>query len=443
MRQPIWLRRPSGFRLTDLAARRLLFYHDFALAPQQASLQPVVGNEGSFSRATTRPYFDENGAYKETAPNELIFTQSPSGLLLPTIWPAATNLVTNNSSNGPSGGFQRVKLSGTVSWAGGLFNLGRYAADTNTGEHRVTLGTITSGISVGVYCASAIYKPTGGSSALARMSWEAVAGSNEATAAIIDLVSGAATLPPETSRWKPLKAGRIALPGGYYYIFFAAYLKSTSNVTAVNSQINLFNASGDYSFTGDGTTELALVGAHCLFGPTTPFIYPPAPIRTTGSTVTVAQDVLSFPFSTPFPSEGLTVHFEAEVSVLSSELPPSDGQNWHFYNLGTPDTAAGGTYSPFGATVSIIRGELQLDNTAATGSQPVSSSYWRESVQLTLSEETYWRNGVQYATRTQSRPAGMSPSPASIGISVARYAPIWLRRYALVKGIVNPKLLLT
>jgi len=157
----------------------------------------------------------------------------------------------------------------------------------------------------------------------------------------------------------------------------------------------------------------------------------------------VAQDVLSFPFSTPFPSEGLTAHFEAELSVLSSELPPSDGQNWHFYNLGTPDTAAGGTYSPFGATVSIIRGELQLDNTAATGSQPVSSSYWRESVQLTLSEETYWRNGVQYATRTQSRPAGMSPSPASIGISVARYAPIWLRRYALVKGIVNPKLLLT
>ena len=416
-----------------------LFFVDFthlASDPdrQKNVLFPYVGTPGSFSRPTTRPYFDENGNYKTAATNELIWSRSPSGLLLPVVWPAVTNQVVNNTSDGPTDGYQFVKLTGNVLWNG--FNLGRYAANTVNDQHRLNLITMTSVATGDVLCASCIYKPKLFFD-YAKMMWEFYDGTLFTTIkATINLNDGSTILDAENTRWKALKAGRIALPNGYYYIFFSVYLKDATNVVNTKPFVFLYDSTGQDSFVGDGTTELAEIGAHCVFKNT---IYPPAPIPTSGSTVTVSQDVLSFPFVAPFPNEGLTAHIEIDVPIDNSSIINTMSPN--YIAVGIPSTAAGGSYSPLGVVLGYNRIYIALDNIINAAVTNNWSGYIKESLQLTSTDEKYFTDGVLKSSEADGRTTTDAAFP--IDFKVNSYAPIWIRRYALVRGIVDPKVLLS
>src|SRR5690554_3449939 len=330
MRQPIWLRRPSGFRLADLAAKRLLWYHDFALAPRQAATKPVVGSAGSFSRPTTRPYFDEAGNYRIAAVDEVIYGKSPSGLLLPSFWPAATNEVVNNSDHNRATPFN-VAFGNAVSWGGDgvTFTLREVIPSTVNAAHLTWRSYAGSKVVSGaVICGAYVVKPLVG-----QTQWwlgcVLMGGTTERSLVVrFNLDGTPPTLPNETDHIKPLKAGSIPLRDGYYYVYAAFYIKDKEEHTTVSVRNYITNANNMTSYAGDGTTPYALIGADQLFFD---IIYPPAPIHTDGPT-TVAADSLLFPFYESWPADGVTAHVELEVPVVGANLPPGDGREKYYFH---------------------------------------------------------------------------------------------------------------
>ena len=433
MRQPIWLRRPSGFKLTDLAGKRLLFYHDFALAPRQAVTKPVVGNAGSFSRGTTRPYFDPDGNYRIADVNELIFTKSPSGLLLPMLSPGATNYITNNSTYSPI--LFETTLGNSVSWGGDgtTFTLKeRVPSSTNTSH--ATIRTI-DGVSTGdVWCFSVVYKPLKGQTKV-RLYFRIQGGTTPRQASDLYIpLDGSSLTMPENTWFKYLKVGVLSLPNGYFYLYASVYVKDAEDHTQIQSHLFILNGNDENIHSGDGTAY-DIVGADGMYKN---IIYPPAPIKTTGSTVTVAQDVLKFPFSEKLPSEGLTAHFECEVGVTAENF--LSGQQ---FLVGNSRESAGGDYSPFGFRVWDVTHSLVLNN-QTSGTGRLTSTTVRTSLQLTATETRIYRDGSLVRTNAEAHDLGVaSPSPSAIEFKVNQYTPVWLRRYALVKGIVDPNLLLS
>ncbi len=441
MKRPLWLKRPSGFKLTDFAGKELLWFHDFEQVPRQEILRPIVGQPGTFTQPTGRYYFDELGRYKYAAPGELIWAKSPTGRMLPVIQPAYTNEVVNNSDHNTTSVWQ-VTFGNAVNWNG--FNLREVIPTTYAGSHNTWRNYSGSKLINGaVVCGAYIIKPLVGQTKWAFGCFLTGGTTQRNLNVTFDLDGTPPTLPAETTQLKVLSAGSIPISNGYYYVYASFYVKDKEDHTTISVRNFILDSNNNSTYAGDDVTPYALIGADGLYFD---MIHPPlAPVSTSGSAVTVSQDQLTFPFTHPFPAEGLTFALEVESAFEANILSGTPiGAT-----LGDINTSYG-YYSPLGFSLRMFYGGVEW------------YIYYLHTL-TSLNDNKLFRTAYQFipdisktaidleagATSTATEnlvSAGWLPKNNAILFRFAPYAnaggPFWLKRYAIVKGIVDPEVLL-
>ncbi len=414
-------------------AAGMLFYLDVESSLFRDELKAGTGQQGTFSRPTLAYYFDANGNYRTAQPDELIWTKSPSGLILPVIQPAHTNEILDNSDYSAAKGVRvwQALIGNPVSWNG--FNLREVIPDTNTGSHNTWHNYTGAKLANGaVICGAYIIKPLVGQTQWALGCFLTGGTTQRNLNVIIDFDGTPPTLPTETTQLKVLKAGSIPIANGYYYVYASFFIKDKEDHTAVSIRNFITDANNNTSFAGDGTTAYALIGAAGYYFN---MVHPPlAPVPTNGSTVTVSQDVLSYPFSETFPSEGLTAHFELDVPIDNTNIASKMSPN--YAAVGIINIVPGGIFSPFGLVLGYGKSYLAID-----GIQSALNSWggrFSESVQLSNTYEKYFMDGIEKVTDLDGRTPPF-PSESELRFRVSYYTPVFLIKYVLLKGLIDPK----
>ncbi|GIW77890.1 MAG: hypothetical protein KatS3mg104_2953 [Phycisphaerae bacterium] len=447
---------PSGTTITFTKRRRDIFISDglesvayfikdFSndyLRPQNIGT-PYVGNSAPFVRNAPAPYFDPfTLKYKTAAANEPRFGRAPSGDVLPIIDAPADCLVANNS-NTSNLLFKAAATGSTTPWNG--FTLADYSATVDNTRHGI--GRSYSNPSLQLpYCGWAIYKPLGtASTTTAHVFLEVNDGGIFRSFTVqLDLTTGEpVSIPAEDSFLRPLYAGAIPVADGYYFVWASVYIKSVAtSADNIRFEVNLTDSAGNGVFSGDGSTAMGRVGA---IGISSDRIYPPpAPILTTGSTVSIPGDDIQFPFDATFPSEGITSVFDWEVPIAGNngvgKIPsPEPG---YYYNVGQPKfTAPPGTWTPLGVHVPsdarqfpYAMGSSQFNGIILSSNKKSAVGVYHLSTSLL---ETF-EDGVSTGTDPDPDITAGTSSDSLIRLKVLRHVYIFPRFIGVFKGIYSP-----
>lgn len=229
----------------------------------------------TFSRASTATYFDRTGTLVQSAVDTPRFGFDPltfqaKGLL---IEEQRTNLAINSEAMGPSAG---TNVSSDVNMApSGAITAELVAEDATSGEHYSK--DITVAVAVGdSYTWSAFIKdsPSANRSLFLRFA--------TATTAAVYFDPRAKSL---TNLSGQDSSGFVELPGGWFRVWMTATMSTTGNLVA---RLQLRDAGGGYTYTGDGASGLYLWGAQLEKGS-----FPTSYIPTNATAVTRAADMAS------------------------------------------------------------------------------------------------------------------------------------------------------
>ena len=416
-------------------AAGMLFYLDVESSLFKDELKAGTGQQGTFNQPTSRVYFDENGNYRTAAAGELIWLKAPSGRRLPVLWPAYTNQVTNNIDHNTASVWQ-VVFGNAVNWNG--FNLREVIPTTYNGSHNTWRNYTGPLLANGaIICGAYVVRPLLGQSKWALGCFLSGGTTQRNLNVTLDLDGTEPTLPTETTQLKILKAGSIPLTNEYYYVYASFFVKDKEDHTIISVRNYILDSNNSSSFSGDGSTPYALIGADQLFFN---IIYPPAPVLTTGSAIAIAQDQLTFPFNFPYPAEGLTFALEFERKVLANDLPPNIGLGNYYYDLGYPQHFDYDRYSPLGIH---IGGDISIrpDKGGGIGFSALSNIKIAAHYKQT---GVTWFNlnaGTSGSVATTASP-GDPAIPPEIRFWVQKFGPIWIKRYVIYKGLIDPSLLL-
>jgi hypothetical protein len=310
------------------------------------------------SRASTATYFDEFGVLKSAAANVLRIdhdplTGVPKGAL---IEEARTNLATHSEAfDNAVYGLNGATISANAATApDGTTTADKLVENSSTGEHGLQHNGSISYTSGTTYTFTLFVEPNGRSDIRILLP-SAAYGANQTVR--FNLATGTATVISGTPT-----ADITNIGGGRYRIRISAV--ATVTTTSLVAQIRLMDASGNVSYTGDGTSGLFLWGAQLEAG-----AFPTSYIPTTTGAATRAADAVSLATTGWYDAAGGTVFAEGGPgyiptgSAIAALVSLDDGTSSERIQLRRSDATGG-----FASAIMVDGGVIQASLFFAGGS---------------------------------------------------------------------------
>ena len=404
---------------------RPTFSRDFA---GEKTLNNGTGPAITFTRASNATYFDASGVLQTASNNAPRFDHDPvtgasRGLL---IEEARTNLLVRGEE------FENAsweKSNGSVTANSAAAPDGTTKADTFTenttyGEHFIdqVLGSVTSGTTYSWSCfVKSNGKPTIALRFTTGATWSTVAG--EVAAAFFDLSSGTIT---QTTGGATSTISSIG--SGWYRVSITSTALAT---TFAGFRINLMG-SGNYFYTGDGTSGLYIWGAQLEAG-----AFPTSYIPTSTAAATRSADsAVVTPISSFYNQSEGTVFCESATTALVA------GDNQGIWGVGDNTLAFangntlwvnyGGSLSNRIAVGSLVSGVTVVNGINNTSVAQSANTFARSAVVYKLDDYAISTNGSSVATDT----SGAVP-PMPTGLSIGSLERAWANADFRINGWIK------